>query len=266
MKVRAIARNTFSALLRNKLIILFCAGFACVVLLMLTPMLMMKSMAKTLSAGQTEGMVLSMVTGVMTLVSGFGSLLAIWASADSVTSEIKSGTVLAVMARPVRRWEFLLGKFLGVQMLMAIYVIAMLALSYLLVWLGGQQLRSSPLLMIIYPMIRYAVYSALAILLVTVMHPVVAFGCGLIVAVLASMVSPAAGHSVFPEAIRTALYVVLPSTGLLSEERFLSLTQTTLKDTPLTEHLIALGYGLDYALVCFLLAVLLFRKRALARE
>ena len=265
MKVRAIARITFFALLRNKLIILFCAGFVCIILLMLTPLMMAKAMSKSLGPGQMEGMVLGLVSGVMIMVSGFGSLLAFWAAADSVASEIKAGTILAVMARPVRRWEFLLGKFLGVQILMAIYVVGMLALSYLLVWLGGERLHSSPVLLIVYPMVRYAIYSALAILLVTVMHPVVAFGIGLVTAVLAGMVAPGAGHSVFPEGLRTVLYVILPSTQFLSEQRFLSLTRTSLKDTPLSEHLIALSYGLDYALVCFLLAVWLFRKRALAR-
>jgi len=263
MKIRAIAFNTFSSLVRNKVIILFCAMFACIVLFMLMPLMMAKSMAKSIGAGQSATMVLGMVSAVTMMVTGFGSLLAIWASADAVASEIRSGTVLAVMARPVRRWEFLLGKFLGVQMMMAIYVVAMLLLSYLLTWLGGERLGSSPVLLILYPMVRYAVYSALAILLVTVMHPVVAFVCGFVVAVLSSMVSPSAGHSVFPAAIRLGLYVLLPSTGLLSEERFLALTQSPLKAAPFTDHLIALTYGLDYALVCFLLAAWVFRRRPL---
>jgi hypothetical protein len=33
-----------------------------------------------------------------------------------------------------------------------------------------------------------------------------------------------------------------------------------------TDHLVVIGYGLDYALVCFLLAVWSFRYRALARD
>ena len=41
MKVRAIAL-TFGSLLRNRLIILFLAGFVCVLLLMMSPLLMAK--------------------------------------------------------------------------------------------------------------------------------------------------------------------------------------------------------------------------------
>ena len=45
MRIRAIAATTFAGLLRNKLIVFFFAGFVCIVLLMMTPLLMLKSMA-----------------------------------------------------------------------------------------------------------------------------------------------------------------------------------------------------------------------------
>ena len=60
--------------------------------------------------------------------------------------------------------------------------------------------------------------------------------------------------------------MVLPSTNLLSESNFLSITQTTLKQMAWLDHLLALSYGLDYALVCFLLAVWSFRHRSLTRD
>ena len=49
-KVRAIAWNTFHALLRNKVIILFLAGFVCVLLLMMTPLLLTLRQTDTLPA------------------------------------------------------------------------------------------------------------------------------------------------------------------------------------------------------------------------
>jgi ABC-type transport system involved in multi-copper enzyme maturation permease subunit len=101
-----------------------------------------------------QGFILGTVSGVMSLVSGFGSLLAAWAAADSVAGEMKSGTVLAVMARPLRRWEFLAGKFLGVLMLMGIYVTAMLGITILLSWLGGQHIQTS-----IWPLLLYRCFA-----------------------------------------------------------------------------------------------------------
>ena len=158
MKVRTIALNTFGSFLRNKLLILFFSLFLCLVLLMMSPLLARKAMTTAANTEQMEALVLSTVGLVMSLVSGFGSLLAAWAAADAVASEMKSGTVLAVMARPLRRWEFLAGKYLGVMLLLAVYVAFMLVVSYFLAWLGGQHIHAATWTLILYPLVRYAIY------------------------------------------------------------------------------------------------------------
>jgi len=267
MKIRTLAWNTFGSLLRDKLIILFLVLFACVVLLLMTPMLGAKAIKTAANAAQMQAMVLGLVAVIMSMVSGFGSLLAAWASADAVASEMKSGTILAVMARPVRRWEFLLGKFLGVMLLMAIYVLLMFGLSYLLAWMGGERIQSTPWVLLVYPMVRYAVYGAIAMLLVTLLHPVMAFGMVMLMGVLALMVVPtslASGR--FPAWLREPIYVLLPSTSLLSEDRFLTITQASLKQAGWLEHATTLAYGLDYALVFLLLAMWSFHYRSLKRD
>src|SRR5260221_2725004 len=93
------------------------------------------------NAAQAQSVVLGIVSVILIFTSGFGSLLAAWAAADSVATEMKSGTILAVMARPVKRWEFLLGKFFGVMLLMSAYVAMMLAVTYLLALIGGQRIH-----------------------------------------------------------------------------------------------------------------------------
>jgi hypothetical protein len=55
-------------------------------------------------------------------------------------------------------------------------------------------------------------------------------------------------------------------TNLVSEERFMVITRASLKPFPWTNHLTALAYGLDYALVCFLLAIVIFQRRSLTRD
>ena len=267
MKIRTIALNTFGSFLRDKLIILICIVFACVVLLMMTPMLGAKAMRTASNAQQMQTMVLGLVAAIMFMVSGFGSFLAAWASADSVAAEMKSGTILAVMARPVRRWEFLLGKFLGVMLMMAIYVLLMFGLSYLLAWMGGQRIQSTPWVLLVYPMVRYAIYAAISMLLVTVLNPVVTFGGVLILAVLAAMLAPAShAFGMIARFVRTPLYFLLPSTTLLSEDRFLSITHDSLKQTGWLDHATTLAYGLDYALVCLVLAMWSFHYRSLRRD
>ena len=266
MKVRAIAFNTFNGLLRNKIIIVFSAGMVCVMLLALTPLMLARN-NRAIGADQVQAMVLQIIGGIMSMVSGFGSLLAAWAAADAVSGEMRSGTILAVMARPVRRWEYLLGKYLGVQILMVAFVLAMLALNYGMAAIGGVHIQISPWLLIVYPLVRYAVFSAIALMLVTVMHPMMAFGIVLVTSIAAQIVAPSATPPQFMAPwVRKVLFTILPSTNALSEIRFLTVTRATLRVAPWTDHVITLGYGLDYALVCFLLAAWLFRNRTLSRD
>jgi ABC-type transport system involved in multi-copper enzyme maturation permease subunit len=266
MKIRAIAVNTFSGLVRNKIIILFCAGCICILLLMLTSLLAMRAMRGVQNGEQMQMLVLPMIASMMAFLSGFGSLLAAWSAADAVAAEMRAGTVLAVLARPVRRWEFLLGKFLGVQLMMFVFVLIMLGLNYLLAWIGGAAIQTTPWVLIVYPMVRYMLYSALGMLLVTVMHPILAFSVALVVMIGAGLVAPNNPQTFMPSWLRTGLYYLLPSSNLLSETRFLTITRATLRAATWTDHATALVYGLDYALVCCLLAAWIFRSRSLSRD
>jgi hypothetical protein len=100
--------------------------------------------------------------------------------------------------------------------------------------------------------------------LVTVLHPIFVIG---IVIVLATLVSIFGSTSIsVPGWLRLPIHLVLPLTSVLSEQRFLTITKASLKPFPWTSHLTALAYGLDYALVCFVLAVFLFQYRSLSRD
>jgi hypothetical protein len=59
------------------------------------------------------------------------------------------------------------------------------------------------------------------------------------------------------------LWFWLPSTSLLSEDRFLTITLASLKQTVWIEHLATLVYGMDYALVFALIAMWSFHPRSL---
>ena len=264
MRIWTIALSTLGSFRRNKVIVLFCGLFICVVLLMMSPLMAYKAMTTAANAQQMQGFILNEVAGLMSLVSGFGSLLAAWAAADAVAGEMKSGTILAVMARPLRRWEFLAGKYLGVMMLMALYVVAMLGVTFTLAWLGGQRFHTALWVLLVYPMVRYAVWAAVAMLLVTVLHPIIVIAIFGVLATLITIFGQSQSH--IPSWVRVPVHLVLPITDLLSEERFLVITRASVKPFGWSNHLTALAYGLDYALVCFLLAVWVFHYRSLSRD
>lgn len=267
MKIWAIATNTLSAFLRDKVLIVIFIVFVCIVLLLMSPLLAYKAITTASNAATMQGFVISVVAEIMGFVSGGGSLLAAWAASSAVAVEMKSGTIQAVMARPVNRWQFLAGKYLGTMILMTAYVLLMFGLSYLLAWMGGQRIQSTPWVLVAYPIARYAIYAALAMLLVTFMHSALAFGFVIVIAVLSNLMG--LGAQLFrhiPAWVQTSIYAILPSTGLLSEDRFLSITKTSLEHTTWLEHLTTLAYGLDYALVCLLLAMWSFHYRTLKRD
>jgi len=91
----------------------------------------------------------------------------------------------------------LLGKYLGVQLLMAVYVLFMFGFSYLLTWIGGERIQTTPWVLIAYPLVRLRDLQRDLDVLVTMMHPVMAFGLVLVTSVLTFMVSPGARPPAF---------------------------------------------------------------------
>jgi len=58
------------------------------------------------------------------IVSFLVSLLAIFVSVGSVAAEIETGTILALAARPIRRWQVVAGKWLALAALLGVYLAA----------------------------------------------------------------------------------------------------------------------------------------------
>jgi ABC-type transport system involved in multi-copper enzyme maturation permease subunit len=267
VKIKTLAFSTLESFLHNRLLLLVFILAFCLLTLMLYPLLQAKAHTTGENQQAIASMVLEMISQVMSLSSGLGALLAAWGAADAFNTELKSGTVLAVMARPVRRWEFLLGKYLGVMLFMGCYVLVMLGLSYLMAWLAGVRLQASPLVLILYPMVRYAIYAAIAMFFATLTNTIATMGAVFVIAMGVEFVAPnAAAWRPRLTWLKTVLYYVLPSTDLLTEGRFLSLRQASLKQVTWQEHAISLGYGLDFALILLLLAMWSFHYRTLRKD
>jgi len=49
----------------------------------------------------------------LTSVSCFGTLIAVFIGISLVYKEMEKRTVYALLAKPVHRWEFIVGKYLG---------------------------------------------------------------------------------------------------------------------------------------------------------
>jgi ABC-type transport system involved in multi-copper enzyme maturation permease subunit len=60
--------------------------------------------------------------------------MSVLTSVDTVAGEIESGTIHAVAAKPIRRWEILLGKWLGFAAMLTFYLLLMAGGVLLLAW------------------------------------------------------------------------------------------------------------------------------------
>ena len=75
---------------------------------------------------------------VLFMFSAVLGLSAVMVSAQAIAAEIESGQALAVLARPVRRAEVVLGKLLGLGVLVVLYAVVAMTLELLVVdWATG---------------------------------------------------------------------------------------------------------------------------------
>jgi len=65
------------------------------------------------------------------VVNYLASFLALFLSVAAISGEIDSGTLHAVLARPLRRSEFVIGRWLGYAIMIAVYIVAMTGLVLL---------------------------------------------------------------------------------------------------------------------------------------
>lgn len=63
-----------------------------------------------------------------------GIMLAVVVSVDSIAGEIGSGTIQAIVTKPVRRWEVVVGKWLGLWGLLALFILIMSGGIGLIAW------------------------------------------------------------------------------------------------------------------------------------
>ena len=101
------------------------------------------------------------------MFSGVLALSAVVVTSPSISSEVESGVALAMLARPVSRYQVVLGKWLGFAALIVLYVGAATALELLTVDLTAGYVPPGPVPLALYLMGEGVVVMSLALLLST---------------------------------------------------------------------------------------------------
>jgi ABC-type transport system involved in multi-copper enzyme maturation permease subunit len=103
----------------------------------------------------------------LTAISVIGIFIAVFIGVGLVSKEIDKRTLYALLAKPVKRWEFLLGKYGGLVMTLAVNTLAMAVGLYVALWTVRHPLERSDwyLLVAVYLiLLKLALIVALAML------------------------------------------------------------------------------------------------------
>ncbi|MGH9534910.1 MAG: ABC transporter permease [Terriglobales bacterium] len=163
----AVARNAFREAIRDR--VLFSLVFFAV--LMVGAAVLFSQMSFGISAE-------SLVNFSLAAITALGVILAVFLGNQLVSKEIERRTLYTLLAHPVRRSEFLLGKFAGLAATVAVNcglmgVALLLALAYVLPghWAAGEAAVIAALYLIL---LALAVLTALALLFSCFASPVMA--------------------------------------------------------------------------------------------
>src|SRR5712691_1898141 len=133
-RIGAITTNTLTELTRQKVFY---------ILLIFALVLIGSSVFMARFSFQQEFQILKDVSlGAMSI---FSSLLAIVATARLIPQDIEDRTVYTILAKPVPRFEYLLGKIAGVLLLLAISTLVMSAVFLAVLYLREQAILHATL-------------------------------------------------------------------------------------------------------------------------
>ena len=252
--VWTIARNTFREAIRNRIFINL--------LLFAMAMIFFSVLVATLSIGAERRIILDIGLASITIV---GALIAIFLGVTTFTSELKRRIVYTILARPISRASFLLGKYLGLLLVLAVNVASMgllVVLVLLLIaetppvaFMGALWLSLLELALIGAIALAFAAYcsgSTLAVILSLAM-----FVIGSLSTDLQSLSARSQSEAI--TALVTAFYYILPDLNTFS------LRIQVANDLPVPDGYVATAsaYGLGYLAVVMIIACLVFNRREL---
>lgn len=132
MNVWTVATNTFREAVRDRVLynLVFFA------LLMMGAAILVGQ----ISIGIEQSVIVSLG---LTAISVIGIFIAVFIGVGLVSKEMDKRTLYALLAKPVERWEFLLGKYTGLVMTLGVNTAAMAAGLYAALWTVKHPLESS---------------------------------------------------------------------------------------------------------------------------
>ena len=206
-------------------------------------------------------------------VNFLSGVMTIFASVGTIASEMESGTLQAIAPKPIRRWEIVLGKYLGFAGMLTLYIVAMVASVVLTARVVGDyappNVVPGTLLIVLVMLILLSLTVLGSTFLSTVTNGVVVFMLyGLaITGGLVEQIGTALDNDVLIR-IGVISSIVVPSDSMWRLASYLLQPRLAVNflgpnpfGTTTPPSSFAVQYAVVYALVLLLAAMLIFRKR-----
>jgi ABC-type transport system involved in multi-copper enzyme maturation permease subunit len=251
MKIRAIAFNTFKEAIKDR--ILYLLFFFAAVSLVFSRLL----------ALLTVGDRVKIVTDVgLAAISFLGALMAILIGTGLVYKEIDKKTIFTLLAKPIHRFQFILGKLFGMIMTFGVMLSLMTVIFLAVLFLHTFRVEWPVLVAVLLIFAELSLITSVAILFSTFSTPILSsiftlafylighFSWGFDT-LLQKM------HSGFLKFLVQLIYALLPDL-----ENF-NIKTEIVHHLPLSLNAVVLSvfYGIAYTSFILALAILVFRKR-----
>jgi ABC-type transport system involved in multi-copper enzyme maturation permease subunit len=254
-RIAAIASNTFREAVRDR-VLYNLIGFA---ILMAGASILVGQISVDIEK-------LVVINLGLTAVSVFGVIIAIFIGIGLVSKEIDKRTLYTVLSRPVRRWEFILGKFFGLAGTLAVNTMCMAAGVFLsLLYVAHRVVKddASILVALYFIVLQFMLITALTLLFSSFSSPLLSAMFAFALFVLGSFsadlhllagVTKGLNHGL----VMTAVYLV-PNISALN------VISSVAHGEPVAGKLILANtvYALFYSAMVLCGAVLVFERRNL---
>ena len=251
MKIKAIAFNTFREAIRDR--ILYLLLFFAAVCIILSRILALLTVGDRIKIIKDVG---------LASLSLFGALMAILMGTGLVYKEIDKKTIYTILSKPIHRYQFILGKYLGLISTLFIMLSLMSIIFLALLFFHTFKIEWGLLIAILYIFVEVCLITAVAILFSCFSTPILSSIFSLSFYLIGHLswgldstiakMKPGAG-----KVLVQILYTFLPDL-----ENFNFKTEVVHHlPIPSQIYLYSILYGIFYSVFILALASLIFRKR-----
>jgi len=202
----------------------------------------------------------------LTAVSLFGIVIAIFIGIGLVSKEIEKRTLYTVLSRPVRRWEFIVGKFFGLAGTLVVNTFFMaIGVFAALLYVSHRFQRSDGWLLVAlyFIVLEFLIITALALLFSSFSSPLLSAVFAFSLFVIGSFAEDLRGFAGLTHGITR--WLATGAAYLVPNFSALNVISSVAHDQPVSGQLIAYNsaYALVYAAMALSGAVLIFERRDL---